>query len=230
MKRSEINAAIRDSDAFLRHRQFYLPPWAHWPPEAWATKAEAVRQIVERGLGWDVTDFGCGDYRRAGLVAFTLRNGSLADLGKGRGELYCEKALVVGVDQITPLHFHWTKTEDIINRGGGKLVLRVYNATEDGSLADTPVTIRTDAIARTVRAGGTIVLSPGESITLVPYCYHTFWAADEMVLAGEVSVVNDDEGDNRFYEPLGRFPEIVEDEPPLYLTVSDYGRYSVLGR
>jgi D-lyxose ketol-isomerase len=230
MKRSEINAAIRDADAFLGQCRFYLPPWAHWSPDAWATKAEAVRRIVERGLGWDVTDFGRGDLHRIGLVAFTLRNGALEDLREGSGELYCEKALIVGVDQVTPLHFHWTKTEDIINRGGGKLVLRLYNATEDGSLADTHVTVHTDGIARTVTAGGTIVLSPGESITLVPYCYHTFWAVGGPVLAGEVSVVNDDERDNRFYELLGRFPEIVEDEPPLYLTVRDYERYSAGNR
>ena len=42
------------------------------------------------------------------------------------------------------------------------------------------------------------------------------------VLVGEVSMVNDDNLDNRFYEPIGRFPEIEEDEPPLYLLVGDY--------
>ena len=228
MKRSEINAAIRDADAFLMERQFYLPPWSHWPPDVWTAKGEAVRQIVERGLGWDVTDFGRGDFRHVGLTGFTLRNGSLEDLRKGSGELYCEKALIVGVDQVTPLHFHWTKTEDIINRGGGQLVLRLYNATGDGELADTPVMVRTDGIRRTVAAGSTLTLSSGESITLVPYCYHAFWAADGVVLVGEVSVVNDDEADNRFYEPLGRFPEVVEIEPPLYLTVSDYERHGLL--
>lgn len=228
MKRSEINAAIRDADAFLGERQFYLPPWAHWSPEAWAAQEGAVQQILERGLGWDVTDFGRGDFHRVGLTAFTLRNGLLADLRAGRGELYCEKALIVGGDQVTPLHFHWTKTEDIINRGGGQLVLRLYNATDEGALADTPVTVRTDGIARTVTAGGTLTLTPGESITLVPYCYHTFWAMGGTVLTGEVSLVNDDEADNRFYEPLGRFPEVMEDEPPLYLTVSDYERCGLL--
>jgi D-lyxose ketol-isomerase len=228
MKRSEINAIIRHADAFMAEHQFYLPPFAHWSMDTWAAKGEAVRQIVERGLGWDVTDFGCGDFGRSGLAAFTLRNGSLRDLRAGAGELYCEKALIVGVDQVTPLHFHWTKTEDIINRGGGNLVIQLYNANEEEALGEGEVTVRTDGIARTVAAGGTIVLSPGESITLVPYCYHTFWAIQGTVLAGEVSVVNDDEADNRFYESLGRFPDIVEDEPPLYLTVRDYGRHDEL--
>jgi D-lyxose ketol-isomerase len=228
MKRSEINAIIRDVDALLREHRFYLPPFAHWSPDAWAAKGDAVQQIAERGLGWDVTDFGRGEFVRSGLAAFTLRNGSLADLKAGTGELYCEKALIVGVDQVTPLHFHWTKTEDIINRGGGKLIVQLYNASEKEALADSPVTVRTDGIARTVPAGGRVVLGPGESITLVPHCYHTFWAAEDIVLAGEVSLVNDDAADNRFHEPLGRFPEIVEDEPPLYLLVGDYARYCAL--
>jgi D-lyxose ketol-isomerase len=37
-----------------------------------------------------------------------------------------------------------------------------------------------------------------------------------MVMAGEVSQVNDDNNDNYFLEPVGRFSEIQEDEPPLH--------------
>ena len=33
---------------------------------------------------------------------------------------------------------------------------------------------------------------------------------------------NDDNTDNRFYEPLGRFPEIEEDEPPYRLLCTEY--------
>jgi D-lyxose ketol-isomerase len=225
MKRSEINAIIRDADAFLKEHQFLLPPFAYWTPEEWETKGEEVRQIVERRIGWDMTDFGQGDFERIGLSNFTLRNGSLGDLKKGKGELYCEKILIVGVSQVTPLHFHWTKTEDIINRGGGRLVVQLYNANEAEELTDEDVTVYTDGVARRVEAGGTITLSPGESITLVPYCYHAFWAVGSPVLAGEVSLVNDDNSDNRFYEQVGRFPEIEEDEPPLYLMVNDYDKY-----
>ena len=54
--------------------------------------------------------------------------------------------------------------------------------------------------------------------------YHTFWgeSGKGKILVGEVSKVNDDRVDNRFYEPVGRFPEIEEDEPPLYLLGMDY--------
>ena len=165
-----------------------------------------------------------GTYGLMKAEAWNFRNGSLENLRTCQGKLYAEKILVVGVDQVTPMHFHWHKVEDIINRGGGKLVIQLYNA-QDGELADADVTVSMDGVRRTVRAGDTVVLSPGESITLPAHCYHKFWGAESRVLVGEVSVVNDDESDNRFYEPVGRFPEIEEDELPLYLLVNDYPRY-----
>lgn len=225
MKRSEINAILRDADAFLKQHQFYLPPFAYWTPEEWGAKGAEVGEIVDRHLGWDITDFGQGDYEHIGLFVFTLRNGNPESLKTGHGKLYAEKILVTDVDQVTPMHFHWIKMEDIINRGGGKLVVQLYNATEDEKLADTDVTVKIDGISRTVAAGETVTLSPGESITLPQRCYHKFWGAEERVLIGEVSLVNDDNTDNRFYEPVGRFPEIEEDEPPLHLLVNDYDRY-----
>ena len=225
MKRSEINAIIRDTDEFIRRHCFHLPPFAYWTPDEWAAKGPEVREIVDHKLGWDITDFGLGDFANKGLFLFTIRNGDPANLKNGKGKLYAEKLLIAGVEQITPFHFHWLKTEDIINRGGGKLAVQVYNATPDEGLADTDVVVNTDGWVRTVAAGSVIVLSPGESITLLPYCYHSFWGLEETVLVGEVSTVNDDNTDNRFYEPIGRFPEIEEDEAPLYLLVNDYDRY-----
>jgi len=138
------------------------------------------------------------------------------------GKLYCEKIMIVDVNQRTPMHFHWTKVEDIINRGGGKLVIKLFNSTSDERLADTDVTVSIDGLRHTLKAGDKVVLSPVESITLTSRLYHEFWGAESRVLVGEVSLVNDDRTDNRFYEPVGRFPEIEEDEPPLHLLVPDY--------
>ncbi len=225
MKRSEINAIMRDADAFMKAHGFLLPPFAYWSPEDWAAKGDEVQEIVDRQLGWDITDFGSGDYKRRGLFIFTIRNGNPADLARGAGKLYAEKVLIADVGQVTPLHFHWRKVEDIINRGGGKLVIQLYNSTENDELADTDVVVSTDGVRRTVPAGGKVVLAPGESITLPTRLYHAFWAEEARVLIGEVSLVNDDNTDNRFYEPVGRFPEIEEDEPPLYLLCTDYPRY-----
>jgi D-lyxose ketol-isomerase len=225
MKRSEINAIMRDADAFIRSRSFYLPPFAYWTPADWATKGEEVREIVDRELGWDITDFGSGDYRNIGLFIFTIRNGDPANLAKMGGKLYAEKILVCDPGQVTPMHFHWRKTEDIIVRGGGDLAIQLYNSTPDEGLADSDVVVSTDGVRRVVKAGDTIRLHPGESITIPACLYHKFWGEGKRVLVGEVSLVNDDNIDNRFYEPVGRFPDIEEDEPPLYLLCKDYGKY-----
>jgi hypothetical protein len=225
MKRSEINTIMRRADEFIQSHQFYLPPFAYWTPEEWRNKGPEAREIVENQLGWDITDFGLGDFGSTGLFLFTIRNGNPGNLQTGSGKLYAEKIMVVEVDQITPMHFHWDKTEDIINRGGGQLAIQLYNATEDDALDSSEVIVSVDGVLNTLGAGDTIRLSPGESITLPTRCYHKFWGEGERVLVGEVSVVNDDDTDNKFYKQLGRFPEIEEDEPPMYLLVKDYEKY-----
>jgi D-lyxose ketol-isomerase len=222
MKRSEINAIIRDADAFLRLSGFYLPPFAYWTLEDWQSKREEAHEIIDRRLGWDVTDFGQGNYRNVGLCLFTLRNGSPENLTTLRGKTYAEKILIVDRGQVTPLHFHRIKMEDIINRGGGKLVVQLYNSTPDERLDPSDVVVNTDGLKHTIQAGDKVILHPGESITIPQYCYHTFWAEESRALVGEVSLVNDDSLDNRFYEQMDRFSMVEEDELPFRLLVSDY--------
>jgi len=223
MKRSEINQLIRRSEAFFDSMQFKLPAWASWTPEQWKGKADVASEIVEAMLGWDLTDFGSADFASRGLILFTIRNGILGKNAKP----YAEKVMIVGENQETPMHFHWHKMEDIINRGGGNLAMQLYGAAPDESLAGTPLQVSVDGIARTVNAGETVILAPGESICLEPRVYHRFYGEPGKgpVLVGEVSMVNDDNTDNRFLDPLGRFPAIDEDEPPYRLLVNDYGSY-----
>jgi len=231
MKRSQINAIMRSADDFIRQRGFYLPPFAYWSPEEWAAKGDEVSEIVDNHLGWDITDFGRGDFAHFGLFLFTIRNGHPDNWQKQSGKLYAEKLMIVETEQVTPMHFHWSKMEDIINRGGGRLLLRLYNATPDEDLdRESDVHVTLDGVRRVVPAGGVVDLKPGESITLEQRCYHTFWAEDGRVLVGEVSLVNDDHRDNRFHEPIGRFPDIEEDEAPLHLLCNDYERYYRGGR
>lgn len=226
MKRSQVNSIMRSADKFIGDCGFFLPPFAYWSPEDWQHKGVKVREIVTNHLGWDITDFGSGNFQACGLFLFTLRNGSLDNWRNMQGKLYAEKLLVVDVDQITPMHFHWKKTEDIINRGGGNLMLQLYNSTPDEKInLEKEVIITIDGVQRNLPPGELVTLTPGESITLPPYCYHKFWGADERVLVGEVSMVNDDSSDNRFVDQEGRFPVIEEDEPPLYLLVTDYQQY-----
>jgi D-lyxose ketol-isomerase len=226
MKRSEVNKVMREAIAFAREHSFYLPPFAYWTVQDWTTKGEEAREIVERQLSWDITDFGQGNYQKTGLFIFTIRNGTMNELRKGQGKVYAEKLLIVDVGQVTPMHFHWSKNEDIINRGGGKLVIQLYNSTKDEGLdTQKDVVVSIDGVKRVVKAGDTVTLEPGESISIFSGLYHKFWGEGSRVLVGEVSSVNDDDVDNRFYEPIGRFPEIEEDEPPLYPLVKDFPKY-----
>jgi hypothetical protein len=225
MKRSEINAIVRDGEAFLRSHQFALPPFAAWTPERWRSAGPEAAEIAQNGLGWDVTDFGLGDYARKGVLLFTIRNGTLAQLASGRGKVYCEKILVCKPNQLVMHHYHQSKTEDIINRGGGDLEIILHWANGQSQFSDKPIEVSCDGVVRQVAAGGRVVLAPGESITLEPFMYHQFQALSKAVLVGEVSTVNDDARDNFFLEPIGRFPTIEEDEPPYRLLVTDYGRY-----
>ena len=96
MKRSEINAILLEARSFIASCQFHLPPFAAWTIEDWNGVGLEAQEIALRGLGWDVTDFGSGDYGRCGLLLFTIRNGDPRDLELGRGKLYAEKLLVVG--------------------------------------------------------------------------------------------------------------------------------------
>jgi len=221
MKRSEINLILQDAQAFITAR-LPLPPFADWTPDDWARRGSEARSIVETGLGWDITDFGLGDFTRVGLTMLTVRNGTPDG---SCGTPYAEKLLVVRAGQLTPWHFHWRKTEDIIHRGGGLLELRLANATVEGELTDTPVSVMTDGVRRELPAQGLLTLMPGESVTLPPGLYHQFTARGAAVLVGEVSSVNDDLTDNRFLEQVGRFPQIEEDAPPLRYLVGDYAAH-----
>ena len=218
MKRSQINQILQSAQAFFTEHQFHLPPWASWTEADWQGQGEACREVIDCQLGWDITDFGSGDFAQCGLTLFTVRNGKA---GSSYGKTYAEKIMVVDDGQETPLHFHFQKAEDIINRGGGKLLLQLWNSEGQGEKADTPVSVSIDGVRRTLAAGGVVSLAPGESICLTRGLYHRFWGEGK-VLVGEVSQVNDDFSDNRFYEAVGRFPSIDEDEAPWRLLVSDY--------
>lgn len=223
MKRSEINKIIENARAFLAEKQFILPPWAYWGIDDWNKNKQDAGEIIDNMLGWDITDFGSGDFYSRGLFLFTIRNGKFNRDKKP----YAEKIMIVEENQETPMHHHWTKMEDIINRGGGNLVIELYNTTPENKFDDKQVHFRIDGIKRWVKAGGEVILTPGESICLEPSMYHRFYGepGKGKVLVGEVSMVNDDTSDNCFYDQAGRFPEIVEDVKPVHLLVIDYEKF-----
>jgi len=223
MKRSRINEIMAAADEMIRSYGFVLPPFAYWSPDEFRARREVARNVIEARCGWDITDYGAGDYDRMGLFLFTLRNGRLADLQRGGGMCYAEKLLISRQDQLSPMHRHVIKAEDIINRGGATLVVELYGSDDRGGFAeDRGGTVWCDGIRRDFGPGDKLRLAPGESVTLMPGDWHAFWGEGGDVLIGEVSTVNDDETDNVFREPIGRFANIDEDVRPTHLLVSDY--------
>lgn len=223
MKRSEINSCIREAEQLFKNIGFRLPPFASWSPEKWMNMGHEADEIRENGLGWDVTDFGLGEFMRTGLLLFTIRNGTQQQAGKyPKG--YAEKIMVVHENQLTPMHYHWNKREDIINRGGGNLVVELYKSDGKQGLSEEIFSASVDGIRRSFSAGDRLVLTPGESICLEPEVYHCFYGqvGKGPVVVGEVSDANDDDADNCFLEPRARFPEIVEDEAILYYLCNEY--------
>ena len=229
MKRSAVNAALKDMEQMIRDCHITLPPFCGFTPEQWDHLGPEYDEVRDCMLGWDITDYGLGDFEKTGLSLITLRNGCRAMPDK-YPKVYAEKLLFLKEGQYSPNHFHWFKTEDIINKAGGNVLIRVYRSLPDESVDhDSDVTVHTDGLCRTVPAGTQIRLTPGESIHIPQFLYHDFTVEQGTgnVLLGEVSQCNDDTSDNRFDPPVGRFPAIEEDEPPYRLLCSEYRSSSI---
>ena len=233
MKRSEINAVIKKFEKLMDDCGFKLPPYLSFTPDEWKEKNHEYDEIRDCELGWDVTDYGEGRFDTLGLALITIRNGKYDDPKYPKP--YAEKIMMCDTNQVSPMHYHLNKMEDIINRGGNDIVFKFYNAdkskvhrTENGAdiyekdLVNN-VLIYKDGRQYEVKPGEDVVLHNGESITLVPFQYHEFVIPEGgPALIGEVSKVNDDHTDNFFYEALGRFPTIEEDEPAYRLLCTEY--------
>ncbi len=222
MKRSHINHYLDEFIFILKKYQFLLPRFAHYSLDDWKKQPkEVISYVAQNGLGWDITDFNLGHFKQAGLSLFTLRNGEL-----NLKPPYAEKIMHVQKNQTTPMHYHKYKIEDIINRGGGQLIIQFYQAQGKNIDEKKDIFIYQDHKKMKIKAGGKIILNPGDSIRIPCYIYHSFWAEKQDVLAGEVSMTNDDKHDNIFLEALGRFSHIIEDETPLRLLCNEYNHWT----
>lgn len=225
MKRSEINSILQEAVGFFTSMKFQMPDFAYYTIADWKKHKKSAQEIFDLGLGWDITDFGTGDFRKTGLLLFTIRNGKLKSTRYPK--TYAEKIMIVEEEQVTPMHFHWNKMEDIINRGGGNLVIQLYGSTKNEEFSKKEIVVSIDGQRKIIKPGGSVKLTPGQSITLPQGLYHRFYGEKKKgkVMVGEVSMVNDDNADNRFYETMGRFPAIEEDVLPHYLLCNDYRKF-----
>lgn len=173
MKRSAINDILGHTRQFFSQHDVHLPPFASFSPAQWQQLDTAAwEEVFDLKLGWDVTAFGRNNFAAHGLTLFTLRNGSAK--GMPYVKCYAEKIMHVRDAQVTPMHFHWRKREDIINRGGGNLIVELWNADSNEQTADSDITVVIDGCRQKHTAGSQLRLSPGESICLRPACITAF--------------------------------------------------------
>jgi D-lyxose ketol-isomerase len=221
--RSLINRTIDAAQALLAQRGIRLPAYGYWTPAQWRDVGAEADEIRRCHLGWDVTDFGSGDFPRIGRCLFTLRNGTPP--GGHAAKHYAEKLIIDPEGQRAPPHFHRSKIEDIINRQGGNLLVALTASDAEG-LPDPQRTVRVqvDGLTRRVSGGETIRLEPGQSLCIPPGTIHQFWGepGTGTTISGEVSSVSDDHADNAFIGAYRRFPTIIEDEPARWLLCNEY--------
>ena len=228
MKRSEINKELRWACELLKKHHVTLPSFAYWSMDEWKKNADRIGKIRKVMMGWDISDYGLNRFHEIGCVLFTVRNGN-----RETGDVpYCEKYLLFHEGQRLPIHHHRDKTEDIINRAGGDMWVRLYGKKDDGTTEgttdeDADLTVLIDGFEHTFHAGEEIIIKPGNSIRLTPFINHTFGVVSGSgeLICGEVSKVNDDVNDNFFTEKVPRFADIEEDEAPLYPLCNEYDKW-----
>ena len=93
-----------------------------------------------------------------------------------------------------------------------------------GFIQKKDITLYRDGVRYVAKAGETLEITTGNSVTLPPYVYHRFYTKTGTgdLIVGEVSKINDDNIDNVFASPRDRFSSIEEDEAPYRLLVCEY--------
>jgi len=215
MKRSQINSSILQAKEMMKEYHWVLPTWAYWSVQDYKNNPKIRDYLKLHQMGWDVTDFGWGNFDQQGIALFCIRNGVQGDVND---KPYAEKLLFMKDGQEIPHHAHKVKLEDIINRGGGDLVLEFLEVDENKTELSNDITVLVDGQEVIVKPHQPLVLKRGQSVTINRNVYHKFYAAKNsgMVMAGEVSQVNDDNSDNYFLQSVGRFSTIEEDEEPIH--------------
>jgi D-lyxose ketol-isomerase len=242
VKRSEINATILLARDFFEAYRFKLPRWAAWSVVNWGYSGEEMQAIRDCQLGWDVTDFGLGNFPTQGMTTFMLRNGVPSSppvqeasdeqipetTSEGLNRHYSEKIMLVQLHQTIPLLALKQRTHDLINRGGGDLVIQVYQSTPENELDEkNRVPLQVNGIAYNVKAGGIVRLVPGDGVTLQPGVFHKYWPEKASCIVGNISTTCDETNDYLFFDPnCQRFPEIEPDESPIHLLHYEYPDFS----
>ena len=97
MKRSQINKALKELEAMCEKYHCYLPPFCHFTPEQWETIGHEYDEVRDCMLGWDITDYGLGNFDKFGFSLITIRNGNRAMADK-YPKVYAENSILLWED------------------------------------------------------------------------------------------------------------------------------------
>lgn len=210
MKRSEIDGAIARAIGNAAKFGVALPKWAGWKPSEFDASADGIRH---QKLGWKVVDFGVGKFQNCGLVILALCSPITDDSGApvtkphtaGTREYpvtgFSRKYLFVQAGQTEPHHFHRQKArKEVTVVAGAAVRFELAWADGDTALSDRDVDVQIDGIWHHLPAGGSIVVAPGETITLPGELSHIISVPEggEDTIMLETSTANNDSNDNIF--------------------------------
>jgi hypothetical protein len=235
MKRSEINAAIGRALSNAKDFHVALPVWADWQPLQFDKKASG---IALQKLGWNPVDFGLGDFANCGLVVFALCSPLVDEYGQPLTNAqhvgghdypvtaFSRKYLFVQAGQTEPHHFHRQKQrKEVTVIAGASVRFELAWAESDKVLSSTKdVDVQVDGIWHHLPANGSIVVNPGETITLPANLSHIISvpAGGLDVIMLETSTANNDRSDNIFPFMTPTSKPVIEDEEARYQLLTEY--------
>ncbi|MDX2108243.1 MAG: D-lyxose/D-mannose family sugar isomerase [Candidatus Melainabacteria bacterium] len=234
MKRSEIDSAIERAITNAKKYGVTLPKWADWHPKQFEKNADGLRH---QKLGWKVVDFGVGDFEHCGLVILVLCSPLVDESGEplskpfrvGDHEYpvtsFSRKYLFIQAGQTEPHHFHRQKArKEVSVLAGAPVRFELAWAENDTTLSDKPVNVAVDGVWHHLSANGSLMVNPGETITLPGNLSHIISVAeggpDSIMM--ETSTANNDRSDNIFPFMTPTSKQVMNDVEARYQLLDEH--------
>jgi hypothetical protein len=235
MKRSEINAAIARAIGNAKKFAVALPKWADWSPARFTDAS--TDGIRHQQLGWKVVDFGAGDFANCGLVVLAVCSPMIDAAGEPQNKpvqvgtrtypatAFSRKFLFVQAGQTEPHHFHRQKErKEVTVLAGAPVRFELAWADGDTALSDKAVEVQVDGIWHSMPAGDSIVIQPGETITLPGELSHIISVAGDGLdtIMVETCTANNNNTDNIFPFMTPTSQPVDEDAERLYQQLDEH--------
>lgn len=234
MKRSEIDSAIERAINSAKKFGVALPVWIEWHPHQFEKNADGIKH---QKLGWKVVDFGVGDFEHCGLVILVICSPLVDEHGEpltkpsniGNHEYpltsFSRKYLFVQAGQTEPHHFHRQKArKEVSVLAGAPVRFELAWAENDTTLSDRNVDVAVDGIWHHIPAGGSVMVNPGETITLPGNLSHIISVAEggPDTIMMETSTANNDRSDNIFPFMTPTSKSVIDDVSARYQLLDEH--------